>query len=218
MLINKMQRYLKFSNYFLKNNKLSIRKKRVSINNNILPILIILFISFIYFLITGVKLYTTVLLIFMTEVYLIFKFNNLLREINGNIDNRFEFEKSVREKQKRMLIQKKNNINNLIIKDENGYDLEKIKIDKNSYIIGKKNKQNNVDIDLNSYKNSEMISRVHFSITKNENDWLITDLGSKNGTSLIKVDKRKIKLKEFIAEKLVVGDIIEIFNFQILVN
>lgn len=218
MLINKMQRYLKFSNYFLKNNKLSIRKKRVSINNNILPILIILFISFIYFLITGVKLYTTVLLIFMTEVYLIFKFNNLLREINGNIDNRFEFEKSVREKQKRKLIQKKNNINNLIIKDENGYDLEKIKIDKNSYIIGKKNKQNNVDIDLNSYKNSEMISRVHFSITKNENDWLITDLGSKNGTSLIKVDKRKIKLKEFIAEKLVVGDIIEIFNFQILVN
>lgn len=218
MLINKMQRYLKFLNYFLKNNKLSIRKKRVSINNNILPILIILFISFIYFLITGVKLYTTVLLIFMTEVYLIFKFNNLLREINGNIDNRFEFEKSVREKQKRMLIQKKNNINNLIIKDENGYDLEKIKIDKNSYIIGKKNKQNNVDIDLNSYKNSEMISRVHFSITKNENDWLITDLGSKNGTSLIKVDKRKIKLKEFIAEKLVVGDIIEIFNFQILVN
>ncbi len=218
MLINKMQRYLKFSNYFLKNNKLSIRKKRVSINNNILPILIILFISFIYFLITGVKLYTTVLLIFMTEVYLIFKFNSLLREINGNIDNRFEFEKSVREKQKRMLIQKKNNINNLIIKDENGYDLEKIKIDKNSYIIGKKNKQNNVDIDLNSYKNSEMISRVHFSITKNENDWLITDLGSKNGTSLIKVDKRKIKLKEFIAEKLVVGDIIEIFNFQILVN
>ena len=213
-----MQRYLKFSNYFLKNNKLSIRKKRVSINNNILPILIILFISFIYFLITGVKLYTTVLLIFMTEVYLIFKFNNLLREINGNIDNRFEFEKSVREKQKRMLIQRKNNINNLIIKDENGYDLEKIKIDKNSYIIGKKNKQNNVDIDLNSYKNSEMISRVHFSITKNENDWLITDLGSKNGTSLIKVDKRKIKLKEFIAEKLVVGDIIEIFNFQILVN
>lgn len=213
-----MQRYLKFSNYFLKNNKLSIRKKRVSINNNILPILIILFISFIYFLITGVKLYTTVLLIFMTEVYLIFKFNSLLREINGNIDNRFEFEKSVREKQKRMLIQKKNNINNLIIKDENGYDLEKIKIDKNSYIIGKKNKQNNVDIDLNSYKNSEMISRVHFSITKNENDWLITDLGSKNGTSLIKVDKRKIKLKEFIAEKLVVGDIIEIFNFQILVN
>ncbi len=117
-----------------------------------------------------------------------------------------------------MLIQRKNNINNLIIKDENGYDLEKIKIDKNSYIIGKKNKQNNVDIDLNSYKNSEMISRVHFSITKNENDWLITDLGSKNGTSLIKVDKRKIKLKEFIAEKLVVGDIIEIFNFQILVN
>ncbi len=218
MLINKMQRYLKFSNYFLKNNKFSIRKKRVSINNNILPILIILFISFIYFLITGVKLYTTVLLIFMTEVYLIFKFNSLLREINGNIDNRFEFEKSVREKQKRMLIQKKNNINNLIIKDENGYDLEKIKIDKNSYIIGKKNKQNNVDIDLNSYKNSEMISRVHFSITKNENDWLITDLGSKNGTSLIKVDKRKIKLKEFIAEKLVVGDIIEIFNFQILVN
>lgn len=218
MLINKMQRYLKFSNYFLKNNKLSIRKKRVSINNNILPILIILFISFIYFLVTGVKLYTTVLLIFMTEVYLIFKFNSLLREINGNIDNRFEFEKSVREKQKRMLIQKKNNINNLIIKDENGYDLEKIKIDKNSYIIGKKNKQNNVDIDLNSYKNSEMISRVHFSITKNENDWLITDLGSKNGTSLIKVDKRKIKLKEFIAEKLVVGDIIEIFNFQILVN
>lgn len=218
MLINKIQRYLKFSNYFLKNNKLSIRKKRVSINNNILPILIILFISFIYFLITGVKLYTTVLLIFMTEVYLIFKFNSLLREINGNIDNRFEFEKSVREKQKRMLIQKKNNINNLIIKDENGYDLEKIKIDKNSYIIGKKNKQNNVDIDLNSYKNSEMISRVHFSITKNENDWLITDLGSKNGTSLIKVDKRKIKLKEFIAEKLVVGDIIEIFNFQILVN
>lgn len=218
MLINKMQRYLKFSNYFLKNNKLSIRKKRVSINNNILPILIILFISFIYFLITGVKLYTTVLLIFMTEVYLIFKFNSLLREINGNINNRFEFEKSVREKQKRMLIQKKNNINNLIIKDENGYDLEKIKIDKNSYIIGKKNKQNNVDIDLNSYKNSEMISRVHFSITKNENDWLITDLGSKNGTSLIKVDKRKIKLKEFIAEKLVVGDIIEIFNFQILVN
>lgn len=218
MLINKIQRYLKFSNYFLKNNKLSIRKKRVSINNNILPILIILFISFIYFLITGVKLYTTVLLIFMTEVYLIFKFNNLLREINGNIDNRFEFEKSVREKQKRMLIQKKNNINNLIIKDENGYDLEKIKIDKNSYIIGKKNKQNNVDIDLNSYKNSEMISRVHFSITKNENDWLITDLGSKNGTSLIKVDKRKIKLKEFIAEKLVIGDIIEIFNFQILVN
>lgn len=218
MLINKMQRYLKFSNYFLKNNKLSIRKKRVSINNNILPILIILFISFIYFLITGVKLYTTVLLIFMTEVYLIFKFNSLLREINGNIDNRFEFEKSVREKQKRMLIQKKNNINNLIIKDENGYDLEKIKIDKNLYIIGKKNKQNNVDIDLNSYKNSEMISRVHFSITKNENDWLITDLGSKNGTSLIKVDKRKIKLKEFIAEKLVVGDIIEIFNFQILVN
>ncbi len=82
MLINKMQRYLKFSNYFLKNNKFSIRKKRVSINNNILPILIILFISFIYFLITGVKLYTTVLLIFMTEVYLIFKFNNLLREIN----------------------------------------------------------------------------------------------------------------------------------------
>lgn len=213
-----MQRYLKFSNYFLKNNKLSIRKKRVSINNNILPILIILFISFIYFLITGVKLYTTVLLIFMTEVYLIFKFNNLLREINGNIDNKFEFEKSVREKQKRMLIQRKNNINNLIIKDENGYDLEKIKIDKNSYIIGKKNKQNNVDIDLNSYKNSEMISRVHFSIKKNENDWLITDLGSKNGTSLIKVDKRKIKLKEFIAEKLVVGDIIEIFNFQILVN
>ena len=218
MLINKIERYLTFSNYFLRNNRLSIRKKRVSINSNFLPIIIILFISVIYFLMTGLKLYTIVLFIFMIEVYLIFKFNNLTKEINRNIDNRFDFEKSVREKQKRMLIQKKNNINNLIIKDENGYDLEKIKIDKNSYIIGKKNKQNNVDIDLNSYKNSEMISRVHFSITKNENNWLITDLGSKNGTSLIKIDKRKIKLKEFIAEKLVVGDIIEIFNFQILVN
>lgn len=86
---------------------------------------------------------------------------------------------------------------------------------KNEYYIGKKNKTTEIDIDLTGLKYEDMISRNHAKLFKNRNYWYVQDLNSKNGTFLIKANRR-ISLKD--TQKLKVGDIIEIYKIKILMN
>lgn len=155
--------------------------------------------------------------LYLLEIYIFIKLNHILNNVYKSIDDRFEYQRSIKERNKQQLLIRKNNITEIIIKDEYGYDIEKINIIKEIYIVGKKNENNEVDIDLSKYTNSLLISRLHFSIIKKSNEWLVTDLGSKNGTTLVKSDKRKIKLVKFEPEKIMSGDIIEIFKLQVLI-
>ncbi|WP_068267517.1 FHA domain-containing protein [Caviibacter abscessus] len=208
----------RFINKLNTNNKQHVIKKRKNkINKDLFFIFLIFLSSIIYFFIVKNKIYAFLFNLFSFEIYLFIKLYYLVTDIYKNIDERFEYQKSIKEKNKQQLLIKRNNITRLIIKDEYGYDAEKIDITKEIYIAGKKNKNNEVDIDLSKYTNNLLISRLHFSIIKKENSWLITDLGSKNGTTLVKSDKRKLKLIKFEPQKIMSGDIIEIFKLQVLV-
>lgn len=219
-----MKRYTWISNFFqfiyklnTGNKQYIIKKRKKKINKDFIIIILIILSSIIYYFIVKNKIYSLIFNLYLLEIYIFIKLNHILSNVYKSIDGRFEYQRSIKERNKQQLLIRKNNITEIIIKDEYGYDIEKINIIKEIYIVGKKNENNEVDIDLSKYTNSLLISRLHFSIIKKSNEWLVTDLGSKNGTTLVKSDKRKIKLVKFEPEKIMSGDIIEIFKLQVLI-
>lgn len=88
-----------------------------------------------------------------------------------------------------------------------------------SQLIGKKNKNNEVDIDLSEAIYATLVSREHAIMNKTPAGWYFEDIGSSNGSGIMSVkNMEKFKTEEGKVYKLESGDIIYIANTKILVE
>ena len=104
------------------------------------------------------------------------------------------------------------------VSDDEGNDKKIYEVIKNEYVIGKSSVSNVVDIDLSGLLNEAYVSRRHARIFQENESYYITDEGSRNGTDILKLNNRRINLKSFKKEKIVIGDVIIIKDIKILVN
>lgn len=135
------------------------------------------------------------------------------------IDKEKEY-KDFLDKVKKIEEVEKNQIKEIILKNDEGYDIKKWEIGrKKTLIIGKSTARNDVDIDVSIEGYSNLVSRVHGSLNKIDGIWYYEDLGSQNGSGLgKKTDRRKIKLERNKAIKVESGDIIYLPVTKILLK
>ena len=142
------------------------------------------------------------------------------KELNKmRIDKEKEY-KDFLDKVKKIEEVEKNQIKEIILKNDEGYDIKKWEIGrKKTLIIGKSTARNDVDIDVSIEGYSNLVSRVHGSLNKIDGIWYYEDLGSQNGSGLgKKTDRRKIKLERNKAVKVESGDIIYLPVTKILLK
>ncbi len=135
------------------------------------------------------------------------------------IDKEKEY-KDFLDKVKKIEEVEKNQIKEIILKNDEGYDIQKWEIGrKKTLIIGKSTARNDVDIDVSIEGYSNLVSRVHGSLNKIDGIWYYEDLGSQNGSGLEKKeDKRKTRLERNKAIKVESGDIIYLPVTKILLK
>lgn len=135
------------------------------------------------------------------------------------IDKEKEY-KDFLDKVKKIEEVEKNQIKEIILKNDEGYDIQKWEIGrKKELIIGKNTPRNEVDVDVSSEGYSNLVSRIHGSLRKIDGIWYYEDLGSQNGSGLEKKDdRRKIKLERNRAVKVEKGDIIYLPVTKILLK
>ena len=135
------------------------------------------------------------------------------------IDKEKEY-KDFLDKVKKIEEVEKNQIKEIILKNDEGYDIKKWEIGrKKTLIIGKSTARNDVDIDVSIEGYSNLVSRIHGSLNKIDGIWYYEDLGSQNGSGLgKKMDRRKIKLERNKAIKVESGDIIYLPVTKILLK
>jgi hypothetical protein len=111
-------------------------------------------------------------------------------------------------------------IKKLILKDDEGrnvkvWDLET----KTAVLIGKKTRDNEVDIDLSQTDYATLVSKQHAVLNFSENCWYVEDLGSTNGSGVRRPKANlKVKLEAGKPFKLSIGDVLYIANLKILVQ
>lgn len=195
-----------------------LKIKRSKINFEVLKIVFLIFICIIYYFLSADFKNSIILFLFLTNVVIYFMTYNLKKEIFEYTDIKFNLEKSRQIEEKNNLFHKKNMVNRLICLDEFGNDKQIYELVMDEYIIGKSSLNNVVDIDLSDYKNEELVSRRQARVYKKNLKLYIVDEGSKNGTNIIKRNRRKINLIQNQEQILNKGDIIEISKIKILVN
>lgn len=215
----------KYEKRQLQNNK--IRESNFFSIKNII-ILLILIITFIYiyhenystqsiytaiFIFVGVTLYLLIVERFREKIIMEQKIEELqnLREK----EHQYFLEK-VKELQK----EEKNCIEQIVLKNEEGYDIKTWKIGrKNSIILGKNTLTTKVDIDISGCVYSNLVSRMHGILTKTNGIWYYEDLNSRNGSGLErKIEGKKVKLKSNTPIKVEKGDIIYLATTRVLIN
>lgn len=88
-----------------------------------------------------------------------------------------------------------------------------------SLLIGKKTKNNEIDIDLSDTVYASLISREHAVLNFTGKQWYFEDIGSSNGSGIKrKSEGKKFKVEEGQAYRLYTGDTIYIANTQLLVK
>jgi len=114
--------------------------------------------------------------------------------------------------------QKRDVITQIILKNEEGYDVKVWNIGRaNSMLIGKKSRAL-VDIDLKHTAFSTLISKKHALLNKTDKGWYIEDLSSRNGTGIQKYsDNRKIKVGN-APIKVQSGDVIYVATTALLLK
>ena len=114
----------------------------------------------------------------------------------------------------------KNQIENIILKNSDDYDIKVWKIGRaSSLLIGKRTPRNKVDIDVSEGVYSNLVSRAHGMLNRVNGVWYYEDLGSQNGSGIEKKDdRRKIKLKRNVPVKVESGDIIYLATTKILLK
>ena len=115
---------------------------------------------------------------------------------------------------------KKNRLESIILKDEDGYDRKVWRIGRaTSMLLGKKTPRNKVDVDLGESVYANLVSRAHGVLNLVNDSWYYEDLGSRNGSGLErKRDGRKIKLKSNMPVKVETGDIIYLATTKVLLK
>jgi hypothetical protein len=111
-------------------------------------------------------------------------------------------------------------IKKLILKDDEGRNVKVWDIEtKTAVLIGKKTRDNEVDIDLSDADYATLVSKQHAVLNFSENCWYVEDLGSTNGSGVRRPkDNSKAKLELGKPFKLCIGDVIYIANLKILVK
>lgn len=215
-ILNKLKRILKKNenNYLVKN----IKNNQKDFKTEITVICIILIIGFLYAILSQKIKNSIILVIMLLTLYNTMFILTLNKKIIKFINREISLQNAILKKNRFEILNKKNAINRLILLDEMGNDKCVYELNKSEYIIGKNSKSCFVDIDLSGTFNEELISRRQARIFKKENAFYITDEGSRNGTDLIKMNNRKINLRAFKEEKILIGDIISISGIKILVN
>lgn len=195
-------------------------EKKVKLDNFNFKILsIILGIAVIVFAIIYFKnyLYTYIFINFIFNVLSFSYYLNIKKMIEKNIDTRFQEYINKREQISKDILKRKYDVKSIVVLDDLGNDQRLYEITKHQYLVGKKNNSINIDIDLSDMKNSQNISRVHARIYKDGYKWYILDLNSKNGTSVLK-NNRKISLNKNEKINIRVSDIVYIHNTRLLIN
>ncbi|HEY8464379.1 MAG TPA: FHA domain-containing protein [Bacillota bacterium] len=116
--------------------------------------------------------------------------------------------------------QKYDGIRKLILKDDDGRNVKVWNIEnKTALLVGKKSRDNDVDIDLSDTQYAALVSKQHAVLNFSGNCWYIEDLGSTNGSGIKRFkDKTRFKLEQGKPYRLNIGDLIYIANIKILVK
>ncbi len=112
----------------------------------------------------------------------------------------------------------RNEISNIILKNDEGYDIKTWSVGKMDSLVIGKNSRVKVDIDLSNCNYSQIISKKHAMLNKTDNGWYLEDLNSKNGTGISRLsDNRKLKVKD-LPVKVQSGDTIYIGQTALLLK
>lgn len=111
-------------------------------------------------------------------------------------------------------------VSRAILKDEEGKNIKVWNLnEKSSFLIGKKTKSNDVDIDLGEDIYSSLISREHGILNCAGKKWYFEDIGSSNGSGIKrKKDEKKFKVEEGKSYQIQSGDIIYIANTKLILK
>lgn len=191
-------------------------------------ILIILFFTFVYIHMAGYSvksLYIAIFIFIALTLYLL-----IVERFKERVEvhNEIKEIKHEREREHHVFLDKvkeieeveKNQIENIILKNSDDYDIKVWKIGRaSSLLIGKRTPRNKVDIDVSEGVYSNLVSRAHGMLNRVNGVWYYEDLGSQNGSGIEKKDdRRKIKLKRNVPVKVESGDIIYLATTKILLK
>lgn len=203
------------------------RKTKFLNLRNIL-ILLIIIVTFIYIHFAGYStksLYISIFIFIILTLYLLiverFKEKVEVYEEIKEIKNEREREHNrFLEKVKEIDQLEKNQLQSIILKNSEDYDIKVWKIGRaSSLLIGKRTPRNKVDIDVSEGIYSNLVSRAHGVLNKVNGAWYYEDLGSQNGSGIEKKeDRRKVKLRRNTPIKVESGDIIYLATTKILLK
>jgi len=202
------------------------KKKRNFFNLKNSIILIILFITFVYIHFSGYStksLYIAIFIFIGLTLYLLvverFKERVEVEEEIKEIKNEREREHNVfLDKVKEIEQVEKNQIENIILKNSEDYDIKVWKVGRaTSLLIGKRTPRNRVDIDVSEGIYSNLVSRAHGILNKVNGVWYYEDLGSQSGIEKSS-DRRKIKIRKNTPVKVESGDIIYLATSKLLLK
>ena len=191
-------------------------------------IMIILILTFVYIHFSGYStksLYLAIFIFIGLTLYLLvverFKERVEVEEEIKEIKNEREREHNVfLDKVKEIEQVEKNQIENIILKNSEDYDIKVWKVGRaTSLLIGKRTPRNRVDIDVSEGIYSNLVSRAHGILNKVNGVWYYEDLGSQNGSGIEKSsDRRKIKIRKNTPVKVESGDIIYLATTKLLLK
>ena len=191
-------------------------------------IMIILILTFVYIHFSGYStksLYIAIFIFIGLTLYLLvverFKERVEVEEEIKEIKNEREREHNVfLDKVKEIEQVEKNQIENIILKNSEDYDIKVWKVGRaTSLLIGKRTPRNRVDIDVSEGIYSNLVSRAHGILNKVNGVWYYEDLGSQNGSGIEKSsDRRKIKIRKNTPVKVESGDIIYLATSKLLLK
>lgn len=221
-IINKVKNIsilIRLFRYFEKRKKFKIEKINSKLIGTEYAVICILILIILVHLYLRKNFKSTLILILILNVI----YNNIYiflinKNIKKYIDDKFNERSEAINIKRKEFLKTKSKINRLIVLDEFGNDKKVFEFSKLEYVIGKSSVNNVVDIDLNGFLNDSYVSRRHARIFCENEIYYITDEGSKNGTDILKLNNRRINLRSFKKEKIVVGDTIIIKDIKILVN
>lgn len=206
-------------NIYKRKNLMKFGKKKnvnVILKNILLFCIILIIFLYIYFSNYSMKsLYIGIFILLGLILYLLI-IDRIKRkkEIESEIENikkmQLREQNNFLDKIKKIEELERNQISEIILKNEEGYDIYKWKIGRNtSFLIGKETGRNKVDVDVTRENFSNLVSRVHGSLNRVNGIWYYEDLGSQNGSGIEKKkDKRKVRIGKYEPIKVESGDII----------
>ena len=204
------------------------KKERNFFNLKNSIILIILFMTFVYIHFSGYSIksmYVSIFIFIAITLYLLIveRFNektNIENEIREIKDERTREHDVFLEKVKDIEKLEKSQLENIILKNSDDYDIKVWKIGRaTSLLLGKKTPRNKVDIDVGEAMYGNLVSRAHGILNRVNGLWYYEDLGSQNGSGIERIkDKRKVKLKKNMPVKVESGDIIYLATTKLLLK